>query len=362
MATGDTIRLRPNREGTGRVIHLHFTTADLARVRFAASPLWETITSLRTLAGGRQGRHLHSAWYDRIAARASRQLRVDDVELLTALVRPAGYIPDFLVPPPPRRSSTFEDALRQVGDADPEIVAAELAHLAAHPLAQQDPGRAARRARLQALVDRPDAGIGPVTEALDAYHRAAIAPEWPRIEALLHDDVAYRLQELADGGVDQMMSDLHPSVAFSGETLTIAKYYDGHADLGGRGLLLVPCAFAWPDVLVRTARPGPPTVSYSPRGVGRLWEGQPTQAGSALTGVLGNTRAGLLAQLDLPMSTSQAANQMALSAATLSVHLQALRAAGLLTSRRDGKRVLYSRTELGDRLLTEAGRKPGDAP
>jgi DNA-binding transcriptional ArsR family regulator len=152
-----------------------------------------------------------------------------------------------------------------------------------------------------------------------------------------------------------MMSKLHPSVTFAGQTLSIVKYYDGHADCGGRGLLLVPCAFAWPDVLVRTAHPESPSVSYSPRGLGRLWAEHPEQSGSALAGVLGQTRAALLAQLDLPMSTSQAATQMALSAPTLSVHLQALRAAGLLTSRRAGRQVLYSRTDLGDRLLGRAG-------
>ena len=51
------------------------------------------------------------------------------------------------------------------------------------------------------------------------------------------------------------------------------------------------------------------------------------------------------------MSTTQAATQLALSAPTLSVHLQALRAVGLLTSQREGRQVLYARTELGDRLL-----------
>lgn len=337
------------------MIHLHVTATDLTRVRFAASPLTETVTSLRTLAAGRQGGHLHRPWIDSFAERAGR-LRRRDLDLLRALVRPHGYIPDFLLPPPHHRSSTFAEELAQVADADPEIVARELAHLATHRLAQQGPGRNERRALLQALVDRPDAGIGPVTEALEAYYRVAIAPHWPRIEALLNDDIAYRLDVLADGGVDRMMSNLHPSVTFADQTLRIVKYYEGHADCGGRGLLLVPCAFAWPDVLVRTAWPGPPSVSYSPRGLGRLWEKHPRRAGSALAAVLGQTRAALLAQLDLPMSTTQAATQMALSAPTVSVHLQALRAAGLLTSRRAGRQVLYSRTELGDRLLSEAGR------
>jgi DNA-binding transcriptional ArsR family regulator len=339
------------------VIHLHFTATDLARVRFAASPLTETVASLRTLAAGRTGRQLHRPWIDGFAERAGR-LRPADLDLLLALVRPEGYIPDFLVPPPDRRSSTFADALAQIADADPEIVARELAHLAAHRVAQQGPGSDERRARLQALVQRPDAGIGPVTEALEAYHRVAIAPVWPRIAALLNDDIAYRLDALADGGVDRMMTNLHPSVTFADQTLKIVKYYEGHADCGGRGLLLMPCAFAWPDVLVRTAQPETPTVSYSPRGLGRLWEKHSEPTGSALAGVLGQTRAALLAQLDLPMSTSQAATQMALSAPTLSVHLKALYAAGLLTSRRAGRQVLYSRTELGDRLLNEAGRQP----
>jgi DNA-binding transcriptional ArsR family regulator len=321
------------------VIHLHFTAVDLSRVRFAVSPLLEAVASLRTLATARRGGHVHGGWLDRVPSR---------------LVRPSGYIPDFLVPPPRRRAVPFGEALAQVAAADPETVARELAHLATHRVAQQGPGRARRRALLQALVERPDAGLGPVTEALERYHQVAIAPDWRRIQALLRDDIAYRLQALADGGVDQMMRDLHPSVGFAGETLTIVKYYEGHADLGGRGLLLVPCAFAWPDVVVRTARPDVPMVTYSPRGLGRLWEQRPAPAGAALSDVLGRTRAALLSQLDLPMTTTQAATQLALSAPTVSVHLQALRAVGLLTSQREGRQVLYARTELGDRLLEGA--------
>jgi DNA-binding transcriptional ArsR family regulator len=342
------------------VIHLHFTAADLSRVRFAASPLWETVTSLRTLGTAWSGGHLHRAWRDRTTEQVRDRLPEGHFELLTALVRPAGYIPDFLVPSPRRRSHSFEDALVQVAETAPEVVAQELAHLAGHRVAQQGTGRSERRAVLQALVDRPGAGIAQITDALDTYYRVAIAPDWPRIEALLRDDVAYRLQALADGGVDQMMRDLHPSARFDGETLRVVKYYEGHADLGGRGLLLVPCAFAWPDVIVRTAQPEVPMVSYSPRGLGRLWYERPASPDAALSDVLGRTRAALLTQLDLPMSTTQAATQLALAPPTLSVHLRALRAAGLLTSRRAGRQVLYARTELGDRLLAGPSAQAGD--
>jgi DNA-binding transcriptional ArsR family regulator len=188
-----------------------------------------------------------------------------------------------------------------------------------------------------------------VTE-LERYWRVAVAPSWPRMQALLQADLSYRLEELAAGGVQQLFRTLHPLVSFHRDTLSIVSYYTGHADLRHRGLLLVPCVFAWPDVIVRTADPQP-SVSYSPRGLGRLWEGPAATRSSPLADVLGRTRAAILAQLDLPMSTSQLACLLDLTAPTLSVHLKTLQAAGILASRRDGRAVLYRRTELGDRLL-----------
>lgn len=337
------------------MIHLHFLPTDLSRVRFAVSPLWETVASIRTLQNARGAGHLHRAWAEQARTRVRAELDDRTIHLLSALVRPAGYLPDFLVPPPSTRSTTWAVALDQVAAADPQVAAQELRHLADHPVAQHGAGRADRGDVLRRLAERPDGGIGPVVDALAAYHRVAVAPVWRRVDALLRADISRRLEAFADGGVQQMMRDLHPSVSFASDTLDVVKYYEGHADLGGRGLLLVPCAFAWPDVVVRTAAPGPATVAYAPRGVGRLWEAQPTAQLTSLAEVIGRTRAHLLAQLDLPMTTSQAASQLDLSAATVNEHLQALRAAGLLESIRDGRRVLYARTQLGERLLQGGG-------
>ncbi len=331
------------------MIHLHLTAADLARVRFAVSPLRETVASLRALATAGKRAHLHGAWGEQMRGR----LPVRELGLLTTLIRPAGYMPNFLFPSPRRRFTSFDEALAQVGDADPATVVRELEHLAGHRVAQQGAGLSNRRSLLRSLIDRPDAGIGLITDALAAYHRVAIAPEWPRVEALLHDDIAYRSRALADGGIDRMMRDLHPLITFTGQSLRVVKYYEGHAHADGRGLLLMPCAFAWPDVTVRTSEPDEFTVSYSPRGLGRLWERHP-RSNDALAVVLGRTRAALLTQLDLPMSTTQAASLLNLSAPTLSAHLHALRSAGLLASYRDGRAVLYMRTDLGDQLLAAA--------
>ncbi|HEU5417728.1 MAG TPA: helix-turn-helix domain-containing protein, partial [Streptosporangiaceae bacterium] len=59
---------------------------------------------------------------------------------------------------------------------------------------------------------------------------------------------------------------------------------------------------------------------------------------------------------DLPMSTTQLATALTLSAPTLSAHLHALLRAGIVSSRRDGRAVLYARTPLGDDLLTGPAR------
>jgi DNA-binding transcriptional ArsR family regulator len=326
------------------VIELEFGAEDLGRIRFAIAPLWEAVMSIRVLASGTGP---HRPWVRQVRAR----LHDADVELLTALIRPAGYIPDFLVPAPARRSPSIESSLTQVANTNARAVAAQLAHLSSHRVAQQGPGDRARRiAVLRGLIETPEAGLARIVATFDRYWHSALAPYWPRVRALLQADVSYRLDQIVSGGVAQLLRTLHPSVSFDGRVLRITKYYDGHTELNRRGLLLVPCAFAWPDVIVQTADPQP-TVSYSPRGLGRLWEGSAMPTDSPLGNVIGRTRATLLAQLDLPMSTTQLAVQLGLSAPTLNVHLKALQSAGIVTARRDGHAVLYSRTHLGELLL-----------
>lgn len=333
------------------MINLRFSVADLSRIRFSYSPLWEAVTSLRVLqAGSRTG--LHGPWLVRVAQR----LAAVDLDVLTAVVRPRGYLPDFLHPLPSHPGSAPAADLAALAAADPGLVAAELAHLAGHSLAMQGPGRAGRVALLRALAADPRAALRRITAALDGYWKAAIEPEWPRIRTLLAGDVAFRSRELATGGIRQLFRTLHPAAGFDHDTLSVVKYYNGTADLGGRGLLLIPCVFAWPDVLVRTADPQP-AVTYAPRGLGRLWEGRPATARAGLSAVLGPSRAAILTQLDLPTSTTHLACQLDLAAPTVNAHLKALNQAGIVRAHRDGHSVLYERTALGDQLL--AG---GEAP
>lgn len=327
------------------MIELELTPEDYRGIRFAFSPIAETVTSLRTLTLGRRN-GLHGPWLDSVGPR----LGDVDMALLTALVRPTGYVPDFLSPTPPGRTASIESSLTQVAGTAVDVVVHELGHLAQHRVAQQGPGRERRAELMRELLADPERTLERIVDELARYWHVAVEPHWSRVHALLQADLAHRMDELATGGVARLFRTLHPSVAMRGDLLTIVKYYEGRARLRGRGLLLVPCAFAWPDVLVSTADPLP-SLTYTPRGIGRLWEATPDTRESPLAAVMGRTRATILALLELPMSTTQLAELVELAAPTLNVHLKSLQAAGILSARRDGRAVLYQRTSLGDQLV-----------
>ena len=92
-------------------------------------------------------------------------------------------------------------------------------------------------------------------------------------------------------------------------------------------------------------------MSYGARGAGRVWQrpGRDTPAG--LPDLIGRSRALILESLDVPCSTTSLAQSLGLSISTVSEHLSVLAGAGLLESRRDGQRVLYWRTMVGDLLV-----------
>ena len=71
----------------------------------------------------------------------------------------------------------------------------------------------------------------------------------------------------------------------------------------------------------------------------------------ALDELLGRSRAAVLLDLDLPRTTGQLSGRHQLAPATVSYHLGALVNAGLVLRKREGRQVLYGRSEYGDLLL-----------
>ena len=196
-----------------------------------------------------------------------------------------------------------------------------------------------------------------LADLLEAYWERAIEPVWPRIRAFLDGDIAYRARRLADRGPAALFADLDEAVSWTPPNLDVqVPVHDATLELDGRGLLLVPSAFSATRPSVIDRAPWQPTVIYPARGIATLWE-DAAPAPEGLARLVGSSRAAMLADLAAPRSTTELAQRLALSPATASHHVTALRDAGLVTGRRVGRSVLYVRTPLGDALAV--GEVPG---
>lgn len=323
-----------------------FTAHDVSHLRFAFSPLWETVASLRVLQA--PGRHaLHLPWATE--ARAAIQAAGLDLSLPFALVPPTSYIADFVTPPPTTPLPDFADELATVAATPRELVIDNVGEMAAfHTGNLRD--RTHTEALWAAMLAEPERYLAELVDVLRAYWELVIEPHWPRLRALLDSDVLYRSRELARGGANGVFADLHPDVRWDGAALTVAKKYCKTVVLEGQGMVLVPCAFAWPSVLILEGEPWQLTLIYPARGVATLWEtGECTPTG--LAGALGRTRAELLAALAGPAATGELANRLGVTAGAVSQHIAVLRGAGLVVTQRVGRRTVHARTSLADALV-----------
>ena len=85
-----------------------------------------------------------------------------------------------------------------------------------------------------------------------------------------------------------------------------------------------------------------------------MWERQQVTTSAALVGTLGRVRAQLLTVLDEPASSTELGVRFGVTTSAAGQHLRALRAAGLVSSTRYGRSVLYLRSELGNALVPPA--------
>ncbi|AQZ62665.1 putative transcriptional regulator [[Actinomadura] parvosata subsp. kistnae] len=311
---------------------------DLADTRFAISPLAETVFSLRVLRD--PGLHaLHLPWRRTVLAR----LEAADAERLTALVGERLALPDFLTPRPETFAPAFEEELALVRRTPPGLVRRDVpAALVSRPALDGDDDAARFR----------DAAC----ELLRRYWALAVEPFWPRMRQVLEADMTYRARRLARGGARLLFADMHPNLRWHDGVLRISKMIGHHhVAASGRGLLLMPSVFAHKPA-PPVSPDEPPSLVYPSRAVATLWTpAQVTDAG-ALSALLGAPRARLLRLLEEPLPTIELARRLRVTPSAVSQHLRVLYGSGLVAKARDGRQVLYGRTELGDRLVTV---KPG---
>jgi DNA-binding transcriptional ArsR family regulator len=317
---------------------LHLSVDGLAGTRLAHSPLLETVFSLRSLADP-DICPLHQPW----AVGARSRLDGIDVETLLALWTPCRAAPDFLTPPPPPGRQTILDELDRVRATPGEQVRRDLKLTYGDVLPRP----------LERLYKRPAAGVDTLVRLLHAYWERTLADHWPRLRHVLDGDIVHRTRSLGSGGAVALFDDLHERVVWDGGDVLVGSgdEPDHRVDVAGEGLLLVPSAFVWPFVATLFRPPRMPAIVYPARGAGTLWQVGEAAGPGALAALIGRTRAGLLAMLDAPLSTSELAHRAGLSIGSASRHLAVLREAGLVVSHRRGHAIVHASTALGRSLL-----------
>ncbi|MEV6873198.1 DUF5937 family protein [Amycolatopsis sp. NPDC051128] len=319
------------------MLDLAFSTEDLAHTRFAFSPAWEIVASVRVL--NQPGEHaLHLPWIKR--ATAALDGAGLDIGLLRDLA-PRRHLPGFLAGTPSTPLPELAAELADLRDVPAHVVRREL-----------DAMTGPRPPALGRFHRDPEAGLDRLATLMERYWDLVLAPDWPRIRALLEADVLHRSRLLAQGGAAELFNDLTPLVRWESGTLTVAhRHLHATVPLDGRGLVLVPSAFVWPRVFSKTDPRWQPVLRYPPRGIATLWETGTATAPGALAAVVGRGRAMLLTELAAPASTAELARRTRLSAGAVSQHLGVLKAAGLVSGHRAGRHVLYARTRAAEVLV-----------
>ncbi|MFE4794168.1 ArsR/SmtB family transcription factor [Streptomyces sp. NPDC056708] len=315
------------------MLRIHMSGVDLSKVRMATRPdaLWETILSFHRLRD-RRGSTVFGKWRTETRPRLNGEVR-----LLAAVIPPRGYFPDFLTPPQEGSEPYGIDAgIEALRDTPPRRIRTELALLAAE---RREAGR---------TPDGHAELLGRLIGALRGYHRAAIEPYWPHIQASVEADRAVRGRALLDGGAQELLASLPPMIRWRAPVLEADYPVDRQLHLDGRGLLLQPSYFCRVTPVVYRDPQLPPVLVYP---VTHSRAPVFAEPGPWLGRLLGNTRSTILRAIDNGCTTSELARRAGVSLASASQHACVLREAGLIHTLRHGSSVLHTLTPLGGSLL-----------
>ncbi|MFI6030403.1 winged helix-turn-helix domain-containing protein [Amycolatopsis magusensis] len=317
------------------MLKIHFSPDDLTRVQLLDSPdpLWETVLSLHQLQD-RNPDLLFTGWRRRARERIGRSHRY-----LATLAPPVGYTADFLTP--------------GAGFGDVEASIDVLMRTPKKTLAEDTTLLAESRPLPSWNVDlaegRP-AALRQLGDAVREYFAETLEPHWSSIRSSVRSDTAERSRTLLRGGVERLLSTLHPATRWRAPVLEVDYPVDQELHLHGRGLVLAPSFFCWRLPVTLKNPDLPPTLVYPvARQLG--WDSPPSTR--SLDNLLGRTRATVLAAICTApgVSTTELAKKLTISAAGASQHATVLRQAALVETRREGGTARHSVTTLGSALL-----------
>ncbi|WP_424643420.1 ArsR/SmtB family transcription factor [Embleya sp. AB8] len=329
----------------------------MARIGFATSPMDHLILGMipREAAHYVGGSAVRDRWWRSMRGHVPRSAG-PLMELCAA--SPSG-LPDFMsaeIDGERRLIGDELDAIRSVSD---EQVHADL--FRAYE-SRSDPadteGNGTRKSEppriVQELRDEGSDGLRRLTKAAWALYTECLAPEWPDIQRQLHADISRRLHVAAKTGVGALLEGLHPRLSWHDDgTLRYAevpRWADETFELGGLGLELRPSVFLEEGIgflLQKGRRP----ALFHPVGPG-LHRDRPAPGLDGLVILVGPARARALRAVGRgPCTTKELADRLGIAASSTSAHTNALRAAGTITTTRNGREVRHALTCLGHDLL-----------
>ena len=321
------------------MLRLRLGVEDLARTTFAApTPYCELAVSAQVLQQPTSKfRRLWRAGPARMPAPARRLLE---------LVPAYGSVPTFLAP---ETCGCLDEALDVVRSTPASRIRAELAEVPSSSVLAPWV-RDLARGRVDALQE-----LGMV---MRIYHDHVMAPLWPTIQRVVAAELRSRAWQLATEGAEATLNTLHPRIRWHHGVLEVRAPGDADIDLAGHGLRLMPSVWTRPAVAIGWKQP---TLVYPLRSSSWAQEDAGGDCDDRLAAVLGMTRARVLRALVSEHTTTELARALRISPATASTHAAALRGAGLVTTRREGKAARHALTELGQAVVSATAAVPGPA-
>ncbi|PSM42693.1 ArsR family transcriptional regulator [Streptomyces dioscori] len=328
------------------MLHIHFSMADLSRIRIAQEPdpAWEILLSLHAL-GGPADHVVFGPWRSETLTRLDPSAR-----MLLALAPPRGYSPDFLTPAGAPDVRSVVDAVLSTGRGQ---LRADLAQLAVRR-------RTPSWTRLLAEGDLET--LGRLGSALNRYHDRVLARRWDRIRAVTEADRALRARDFLDGGAEGLLGGLGPAARWEAPVLTVDYPLDQQLRLRGRGLRLIPSYFCWRRPITLLDEELTPVLVYPANRGLHLLTGPERPGRSALARLLGRARASVLEEIALSGGTTEGdiARRLGMSPASASAHTAVLRGTGLIATHGVADTARHTLTPLGLSLIE--GHLPVDGP
>lgn len=331
---------------------------DLTNIRLTApGPMLETVLAAWMLqARPPEAVHRnHINWRKSVAPKVSQ---VSEVRRLLELQRPPYTLIDLCLPTV--GAVDWQEGVERVSALGPDYYRLELAMIAEATKAIAALGLPTHQIPrwTEQLAEQDGRPRERLIVGLQRLHAVGLIDRSAADTATALAFIDRRLRDLASGGINQMMDNLHPRIRWHPPVISVDEPgapTDIPSPAGGRGLIIAPSVFATQVHYFFDGAAASPSLLVVPL---QDTSQSPVAGHHQLGELLGRKRAAILLQLATRATcTSDLAGRCAITAGAVSEHTRILRESGLITTDR-GRQSIHTITPAGAALirahLTEA--------